>query len=388
MAQAPDPVRWCAGGLRRERTLSLVGSEVLRDWFWLYRPTAPSIRAQSIQVIHSAWALARRGHRVVLCVQGTASPRSVLEAYGLAPLPTLELIVLPSSNSLASALYRARFLAWSLRTAGQGIALARSKRHADWALRWCPGRFSLLIEAHEVDSELAARAGRDRAPAWDLERRVLAGARGVIANCGGTLAQLRCAHPVLPPAVVIHNAAGEAPPAVGQGQGIGCVGSIRPYKDPQTVARAAGRTREPVVWIGPAAQEVQALQGLAEGRIVWEPPLAHRQVPQRLSRFRALLLPLSPGLFGEQLTSPLKLWDALASGVPLVAADTPAIREAAGRAFVPYRPADADDLVAALERACSDEALRRSVLAAARLRVRRWSDRAAEIEAFADRVAP
>ena len=35
-----------------------------RPWFWLYRPTAPSVRAQSIQVIQMAHAMASRGHEV------------------------------------------------------------------------------------------------------------------------------------------------------------------------------------------------------------------------------------------------------------------------------------------------------------------------------------
>ncbi|HHO51906.1 MAG TPA: glycosyltransferase, partial [Deltaproteobacteria bacterium] len=203
---------------------------------------------------------------------------------------------------------------------------------------------------------------------------------------GGTLEELRRIHPVLPPAVVIHNGAVGGIEPEPPGRGIGCVGSIRPYKDPRTVARAARRTLEPVIWIGPGAREIEALQELAGGRLGWEPPLASGRIPQRLARFRALLLPLSAGLFGERLTSPLKLWDALASGIPLVAADTPAVREAAGAGFVPYPPGDADALVAALDAACRDEALRTRVLDAAGGRVRRWSDRAAEIETFADRV--
>ncbi len=330
--------------------------------------------------------MAQRGHRVELCVQGRARSDEVLRAFGLSPLPTLRLRVLPVANTPASTAYRARFAAWVLRTGGRGVALARSKRHAAWALRWFGSRFRLLLEAHEVDSVQRADAGEDPAPLHELERRVLARSWGVVANCEGTLRLLQRTHPRCPPAVVAHNGARPGVGSAGQGEHVGCVGSVRPYKDPRTVARAAASCRERVVWIGPDASDLEALQPLAGGRLRWEAPVPPARVPARLAEFRALLLPLSPGRFGAELTSPLKLWDALQSGVPLVAADTAAIRDAAGGAYVPYTPGDVASLVRALDAACHDTALRRRVLKHARRRARTWEQRAAEVEAFVDRV--
>ena len=114
-----------------------------RDWFWLYRPAAPSHRAQSVQVIHSAWAMAARGDRVELCVQGGGSVAEILAAYGLSPLGTLRLRVLPRHNAAASWAYRAALVGFAARTRGQGIVLARNKRHAAWvrkqqAIESCP----------------------------------------------------------------------------------------------------------------------------------------------------------------------------------------------------------------------------------------------------------
>ena len=346
---------------------------IARDWFWLYRPEAPSTRAQSVQVVNAAHAMAARGHRVELCVEGQGTVAEVLAAYGLEPVPTLRLAVLPVRRTLASALYRARFAAWVARTGGRGIALARRKRHADRALRWFGGRFRLLLEVHEVDSAV------DREPWYALEQRVLRGAWGVVANAPGTLALLREVHPVLPPSIVLHNGARPAPPPDPEGEGIGIVGSVRPYKDPETVARAAERTRERITWVGGHGAPTG-------GRLRIEAAVPYREVPGRIARFRTLLLPLSPGLFGERLTSPLKLWDALQSGVPLVAADTGAVRAAAEGAYVPYVPGDAGSLADALDRASSDEDLRRTVVARARARARTWGGRAAELEAFADRI--
>ena len=347
----------------------------LRDWFWLYRPTAPSTRAQSVQVVNAAHAMAARGHRVELCVEGEGSPDEILAAYGLAPVPTLRLVVLPGRRTVASALYRARFAAWAAQTGGRGVALARRKHHAEWALRWLGARFRLVLEVHEVDSAV------DRERWFALEQRVLRSAWGVVANAPGTLALLRETHPVLPPAIVLHNGARPGVPAETPGAGIGIVGSVRPYKDPETVARAAERTAQIVTWVGGEG----APRG---GRLQVEAAVPYRAVPERLARFRTLLLPLSPGLFGEQLTSPLKLWDALQSGIPLVAADTPAVRACAEGAYVPYVPGDAGSLVDALDRTCTDEALRARVVARARVLARTWDGRAAELEAFVDGILP
>ncbi len=355
-----------------------------RDWFWLTRPVAPSVRAQAVQVLNAARALAARGHRVTLCVQSDRSSAEVLDHYGLEPVPTLDLRVLSPRTTLASVGYRLAFLEWVARTRGAGVALARSRRHADQAARWAPGRFRLLFEAHGAEHTWSPSGPRPELRA--LEARVLRRAWGLIANCPGTLDALRGAHRVLPPSRVIHNAARPFAASLARGRGVGLVGSLRAYKDPETVALAARRSGIPVTWVGPDPRELAALVAAAEGKLVAEGPLAPGRVPERLARFETLLLPLSPGPFGLELTSPLKLWDALQSGVPLVAADTPAVRRAAPGAYVPYRPGDADDLAAALARAASDHALRAAVVERARSLARTWDQRAAEVEAFADAV--
>lgn len=356
--------------------------------FWLYRAPAPSVRAQSIQVVHSAHAMASRGHQVTLAVQppsGRPSAADVLDFYGLRPTPTLRLHVLPTGNTAASLAHRALFLAWAVRG---GVVIARSKRYADQALRVAGRRITLILEVHEVDSAQAEERGEDPGPLRTLERRVLEGAAAVVANAPGTLALLRETHGSLPPAIALHNATHpsriRAPSS--SGEGIGYVGSYIPGKDLETLAAAAARLPMPVHLVG--ATGAEALQALAGGRLVLEPPLPHREVPDRLARFRVLALPLAPGLFGERLTSPLKLWDYLASGVPVVGADTRALQEAAGGAFLPYQPGDIGDLASALARMHDDEGLRARVRAASS--VRTWDQRAAELEDFLQtaRIAP
>jgi len=354
---------------------------VTRDWFVLYRPTAPSIRAQHVQVLATAGALAERGHRVTVCVQTRASAAAIRRAHGLPD--SLDLVRLPRSNTMASIGYRLAFARYVRRTHGTGAVLARSKRHAAWALDWFEGRFQLLMEVHEVDS---LRDDRDPQPLRELEGRVLHAASGVVANAPGTLDDLRTAHPVLPPSRVVQNGARPGGPPAEPGHDVGWVGSIREEKDPRTVAEAIRGLSCRVVSIGPSADEVAPLAAIAGDRLHHEPTRWPAAIPERLRRFRALLVPLSPGRFGERWSSPLKLFDALQSGVPVVAADTSAVRAIAGDGFVPYVPGDAASLRRAIERALDDEDLRERVQVAAAPRRRTWADRAADLERFADLV--
>jgi len=352
--------------------------------FWLYRPTAPSVRAQSIQVVNAAWAGAARGHRVTLAVQAPrdqqVTPEEVLSFYGLEPIAGLNLHVLSWRKTVAAVAFRGLFGRWLLQSRGRGIAIARSKRYALEAVRRAGGRFRLVLEAHEVDSAQMRERGGDGEATWRLEREVLAAAEAVICNAPGTLDLLRQVHPELPPAIALHNAtlASRVRTPAGPGEGIGYVGSLRATKGVDALARAARAIQRPVTVIGPDRDP--ELERLADGWLRFEGPIPHHQVPDRLATFRTLALPLGRGLFGEQLSSPLKLWDYLASGVPIVAADTGSVREAAGDAFEPYTPGDASDLAEALTRVDGDEALRARLVGAARLRT--WADRAAELDAF------
>ncbi len=365
-----------------------------RRWLWLYRPPAPSVRAQSIQVVHMAHAMACRGHHVTVAVDPprgapAPSPAVVLAAYGLEPIDGLDLVVLPSHPTLGSLAWRALVARWIAQDDGTGVIYARRKRYARDVLRWAGARVRLVLEVHEVDSQQDRERGADPAANFALEREVLAGAKGVVANCPGTLALLRATHDHVPPAIASHNGthAGRVRSPVGPGEGVGYVGSVRAYKGLDVLADAARRLDATVTLVGAKGQPAaEALVARSGGRVVLEDALPHHAVPDRLARFRALVLPLSPGLFGESLTSPLKLWDYLASGVPIVGADLPTLRDAAPGAYVPYIPDDAASLERALRLVMTDEPTRAAVLAARR--VRTWATRAAEVERFVASVLP
>lgn len=343
----------------------------------LARPRLPSLRAQSVQIVHAAHALASRGVEVTLCHEDGGM--DALTPYGLAPLPTLRLIRLPADGTAASLAFRAH-VAWAARRVD--VVLARGARYAASFVRAFP-RVPLVFEAHEVGS--IEQLGRsDGELALGLERRVLNGARALICNCEGVRDALGWLHRLPALTAVVHNAS--APrrlPAV-DGRGFAYAGSLIPGKDLDTLARAAPALGGVTVFGAHSEHRFAALQALASGALVRGGPVDPQALPDRLAAFRTLILPLGDGWFGRELTSPLKAFAYLAAGVPFVGADTPALHRAAPGAFLPYRSGDRGALVDAARRVADDEPLRARLLANARPRT--WEARAAEVHAVLDAV--
>lgn len=350
----------------------------------LYRPRVPSTRAQSVQVVHTCHALARRGHTVTLlcdradiAAAGAAGlsagadpgdPTAALRAYGLDHPDTLDLRIAPVAWPPGAGWW----FRWQVRRWEGDIVYARAKRYVSRI----PIPIPVVIEAHELDSALAAERGENPAPANRLEAAVFARAVGVVANCGGTLALLEATHTLPARRTVIHNAtradrAVVREPTLGAIRVVGYTGSPRAYKGLATVLASLPH------W--PAGVQLELIGGAPQGaalppNAVAFPSVPYGALPARLARCDALLLPLDDNLFGRALTSPLKLWDYLATGIPIVAADLPTTREIGGDALHYYAPGDASGLAAAVERALA---------APPRLpRLRTWDDRAAEIDAF------
>ncbi|MDP2309504.1 MAG: glycosyltransferase [Pseudomonadota bacterium] len=350
----------------------------------LYRPRVPATRAQSVQVVHTCHALAKRGHTVtLLCDRADAmaagaaglpegadpgDPTAALLAYGLDHPETLDLRIAPVAWPPGAGWW----FRWQLARWEGDIVYARAKRY----VARIPMQVPVVIEAHEVDSALAHERGEDPAPHHRLEASVYARSVGVVANCGGTLALLAATHALPERRAVIHNGtradravvfagAPGAPPVVGY------TGSPRAYKGLATVLASLP------LW--PGGAQLELIGGAPHGAALPPnarafPSVPYGALPARLARYDALLLPLDDNLFGRALTSPLKLWDYLATGIPIVAADLPTTREIGGDALHYYPPGDAAGLAAAVARA----------LAAPRPapKLRTWDDRAAEIEAF------
>lgn len=345
------------------------------DILHLYRPSVPSMRAQTVQVVHTCHALAARGHRVTLLCDREPGcpddPAAVLSAWGLVPVDGLRLRLAPTTWRPAAGLwFRFEAARWGNRASIESIVYAREQKYTPLVQQDAP----IVYEAHACEKLVAQLDGREVGPVEALERGVLARSKALVANCTGTLEALRESYGELPKiSVVIPNATAPSRVLARRPSPIptvGYTGSPRAYKGLKTVLESLplwpDGTR--LEFVGGAPAGVQ----LSE-RVEVCPTLPYAELPAKLATFHALLLPLDDNLFGRRLTNPLKLWDYLATGIPIVAADLPTVRDVAGNRPHYYVPGNPASLALAVERALA--------AGASEPLLRTWSERAAEIEA-------
>jgi glycosyltransferase involved in cell wall biosynthesis len=110
------------------------------------------------------------------------------------------------------------------------------------------------------------------------------------------------------------------------------------------------------------------------------------RVPELLARADVLVLPNPASAISTRFTSPLKLFEYMAAGRPIIASDLPAIREViepeVHGLLVP--PGDPEALASAISRMLDDSQLRDRLARAARTRVDdyTWDRRGERLEAL------
>jgi glycosyltransferase involved in cell wall biosynthesis len=373
----------------------------------------PLERANGIQTFETCHALAARGHRVTLMVrEDTVRPRrDAFAFYGLPRIPGLRVVPLPMAGP--HALRRACYLVAAVWRASRwrrerGCVLTRDLGVADALLR-LPARLRsrLVYESHgyapAVSRDLPSMLS-DAVPPSSVksrrlarrERRVWRGADGYVTITAGLRDELvrrlgRRDRLVvvadgarLPAALPVLAAWADAgrPPVVGY------AGHLYPWKGVDVLLRALERLPDVhgVIVGGLAVDpDLARLQELARmhapGRVMFAGHVAPQRVADLLRAADVLVIPNPPGQVSDAYTSPLKLFEYMASGRPVVASDLPALREILvdGDNALLVEPGNADLLGAALRRVLNDHALATRLAARAFETVQAYSwDRRAE----------
>jgi glycosyltransferase involved in cell wall biosynthesis len=373
----------------------------------------PSQRAQSLQVIHAAAAFARAGAPTVLAHarrrRTTPLPRGVdlFEHYSVpagarpeivevACLDAIDLVpralqYLParlqelSFSRNAARLVRQRFRARTV--------LSREVEAARALLR--NGVSDVFLEVHRVPG------GRTRRR-WLAE--AMAGARGVVAISGGVREEL-CALGLDPARVVVEHDAlepsrfaalpsrEEAREELGlprEGPLVAYTGGLLAWKGAEVLVEAA-RLLPAVRFViaGGMDLDVERLRERARG--VPNVRIDGFQPPSRVGLYlRAADVGVVPNrsrlAISARYTSPLKVFEAMAVGLPLVASDLPSLRELLedGLDAVLVEPDDPAALARGIERVLADPGLRHRLSARmlARAPEHTWDARAGRLLAW------
>ncbi len=336
---------------------------------YVFPEPLPLSRARGVQVAHFVNALAQQGAMVTLAYVPSGSehpfaPLGIEVPNGVVLLPLSRQLpgLLGALSMKSHRLFMWRLARWIRNSVKTGtvpdMVFFRHVKAAAWCCDAFP-RLSLAYEAHEVFAQTAKPSQRLRISS--LERKVLNSALLVIANSQGSADGLSRTHAVRRSIVVLPN-------------GVAYPGSL-PQKDWADASRRIVYAGSLFGWkgvddlveafnslpgfrlsvIGGTPEQVQRLKerrngGGGEIEFLGQQP--HYEVQHRLATACIAVLPNRSDKDSE-FTSPLKLFEYLASGCAVVATDLPAMREVLGANDAVWaRPGDPDSLAGAIMLAC------------------------------------
>jgi glycosyltransferase involved in cell wall biosynthesis len=232
----------------------------------------------------------------------------------------------------------------------------------------------LVYEAHLV-GELWARdrgaSERNARRLHDIEQRVYRAASGVAAITGGLLQEIRARFDYQGPAAVVPSGVDTKlfRPVWdgGDGRTVAYVGTLQFWKGLDTLLDALVEAPELRLLVlgGGKAEELARLRARVDhlglrDRVELAGRVPQREIPSLLAHVACAVHPLREDhAIAGVFTSPLKLFEYMALGLPIVAGGVGSVREILrdGETARLYAPGDARALAAALREVCGDSAL-------------------------------
>ncbi len=331
----------------------------------------PTTQARGIQSLHTAHALARVGIEVRLLVQRAtgrrAPPADALTGYGLAPHPRLTVVPLAVARAdrigwleihkrlaLTNWSYGAACLLDLIRTRTRpDVVFTRDPRLAWLFIRsWRVHRVPVVYEVHEIFST-RPRDNTSLVPGevWGVADRTRALERAVFAEadflfplttaCSDLLHHEfgvpRGRMAVLPDGTTPPT--GALPPRDPKARTVVYAGQLYAWKGVDVLLRAMALLPEATLTViggsgtadghDPDLARCRALAAELQigDRVAFTGFVPHAEVRGRLAGAGVAVVPLPDRLMSRFFTSPLKVFDYMAAGVPIVASDLPALHD-------------------------------------------------------------
>lgn len=371
---------------------------------FVMRMRMPTEKAHGLQIAKTLEALAKRGEHVELWIPTRRNPiaKNIAEYYGLESEFVVRMLRAPDVIRYAGILrvfaywLDAFFFLFALFTARKDVGVTYYTRNPEVAFLLSRFGAQVFFEAHNWPDTKG-----------HLLRFLLRRVSGIVANSGGTASAYEGIVPA--PIRVIRNGVDaekfqidttkdEARKKLGLPEGktiIVYTGAFYAWKGVPFVLRAWKERfgdRDDTLLLLVGGDETHLLKegALADLRssrnVLLVPHVASLLVPTYLRASDMLLLPNMPlTTESSRYTSPIKLFEYMASGRPVIASDLPSVREVlSGETGLLIEPGNTDSLASAIETLVRDRALGERLSHHARAEVRKysWDTRAEALHKF------
>jgi glycosyltransferase involved in cell wall biosynthesis len=362
----------------------------------------PDPRARFIQIMNTCNALAKTGTEVILMAgfKKGFTQESVLRFYGISEDPRFKVIRIPIIRREQEKYFRFSwhgvfhffFLLCLLFTGScrneQAVLFIRHIKLAGFVLKF--RRFiknPMVFEVHEIFS-LNANTERKRERVRNLEDKVYRRVNAIISISRSIKAYLITAGIPAESIHVVHNGI-EAEwlerERSTSGSYICYTGSLYPWKGVDTLISAMKYLAGEKLLILGGGGRIEELKQLARnedvaGRVEFAGAVPRTVIRDYLARAKVAVLPNIPSV-PSQFSSPLKLFEYMAYGIPIVASDMPVFQEilANGKNAILFEPGDPVALAKGIRTLVDDPELASRIARAAKEDARNYTyDRRAE----------
>ncbi len=311
-------------------------------FLYVYRATFPNKKAFSIQVMNTCWAIANRGHEVVLWIDRlTGTFKDLFDYYGLKPLSNLSVI----ECHVRGDCLKSRWSFWKTSKRIRPL-LKRFPPEEGWIfylrqpymlllLRKILGQgVPIFYEVHWISSLVYRERGKEKNILDEgLEGEALKEATGVVFNSQGTRELVEGKWGEREDGVVIPNGTW-----VRRAQGVRDLsliysGQLYPWKGVGYCLELIRDSSLPILHIlgGNRLTELEEIRSLAKEKGITDKVVLHgfqipARVPSFLLRAQVGLVPFSPHYTETRfMTSPIKLYEYMGHGVVPMVMDLPSL---------------------------------------------------------------
>jgi glycosyltransferase involved in cell wall biosynthesis len=350
----------------------------------------PLERANGIQTVETCYALAERGHTVQLLVRPdpVRPPRDPFAFYGIAA--HARLVVQRAPVFGAEPMRRMAYVINACVSVASGqwrpdVVMTRDLAVASVLLRLPRSmRPPLVYESHgfapvvaeTLPQLLSGAAAASRSKVRRLlarEERVWRLAEGYVTITKGLAVELaerfgdRAALMAIADGVRLDPQRRFVPPRRNGSPVVTYTGHLYPWKGVDVLLHALALlpgVSGAIIGGHPSEGDLARLRGLAstlgiEERVTFAGFVHRTKVPAFLEQADLLVMPHTATPVSERYASPLKLFEYMAAGKPIVASDLPAVREVLrdGENARLVRPADPKDLASGIATVLGDQSL-------------------------------